>query len=71
MPRRNVYYTSMAPREMADSPYEGLEGVVRVFGLPVGLAAAKASRERQQQRWRAEQVQRQKAAQEAASVLGA
>jgi len=65
MPRRNVYYTSMAPREMADSPYEGLEGVVCVFGVPIGLRAAKASRERQQARWRAEQAQRHRAAQEA------
>ncbi len=70
MSRRNVYYTSMAPREMADSPYEGLEGVVRVFGVPVGLAAAKASRERQRQRWRAEQAMRQKAEHEATRVLG-
>jgi len=56
MPRRNVYYTSHAPRAMADSPYEGLEGVVRVFGLPVGLDKARASRERQQKRWRVEQA---------------
>jgi len=68
MSRRNVYYTSHAPRAMADSPYEGLEGVVRVFGAPVGLDKAKASRERQQQRWRAEQAMRQKAAHEAVAL---
>jgi len=65
MPRRNVYYTSMAPREMADSPYEGLEGVVCVFGVPIGLRAAKASRERQQQRWRVEQAMRHRVEHEA------
>lgn len=56
MSRRNVYYTSKPPHAMADDPYEGLEGVVRVFGLPVGLDKARASRERQQKRWRMEQA---------------
>jgi len=70
MARGNVYYTSKPPHAMADDPYEGLEGVVRVFGLPVGLDKARASRERQQQRWRMEQAQRHTVEQEA-MVVGA
>jgi len=67
------YHTSKPPPLMADpdeGPLDGLTGVVRVFGAPVGLDKAKASRVRQQQRWRAEQAIRHTVEHEAI-VVGA